>query len=135
MIGDRLNLDPKRNSQSGWLPSYDFPEGFPSGGWGLYSNSANVKFDKVTVADKGRAIASSARWDNYGTAWNNNYSENAFSAVNDEAVPGASPMLLRGVRADRFEATFAVYRQGASTQDQLGFFFDAADQDHYKMRR
>ncbi len=41
------------------------------------------------------------------------------------------PTLLRGLRVDRFQATFALYRTNSAPSAELKFIFNAADQDSY----
>ena len=116
--------------EGGWLPFTDFPDGFPSGRVGLFSNVANVKFDAAEVSaphgPTGAGASAGLRFDAWGEESNDTY--NAIKPDADVLRGGFH--LVKGVRAARFRATFSEKRD--SGNESFALLFDAQDHHHYK---
>jgi len=109
--------------------SYAFPKGSPVGRVGVYTrpngDATAITFDEFVWAEGSRSIALSAAWDNYS----DNIAVSTSSdnlILNETAGISRRPVLLRGVRGDRFRADFAVYKSNDITQ-KLRFHFNAQD--------
>ncbi|MEM1109806.1 MAG: RHS repeat-associated core domain-containing protein, partial [Planctomycetota bacterium] len=111
---------------------YTFPEGFPGGRVGLYSNTAGAEFPYAWLYpnDHGRPLA--GRWDRYEPDAVPNYG----IKVTNTDLRRHRPTLLVGPRVgawgEPFRATFSMTRSGASrNHDRLRFLFGVEDEGIY----
>lgn len=111
---------------------------------GLVANAAGVKFDYVRVYDPSVNTNVVGRWSNSGSLYAAKQDANTWLRdaegvrMPPHGITGSArehnPILRKGVRLDRFQATYTVNRltsQGAFT----GFVFNAKDHDEYNMVR
>ncbi len=115
---------------------HNIGEGYPSGRVGLYTNVANTQFGNWAVADDAQSRDMSSRWTNNSSDLTGSNS-NAVSIPNQRLelldTPAAveKPILLKGIRLDKFQATFAIQRIGSGTNNLLLFVFNAKDTGWY----
>ncbi|MEM1109973.1 MAG: RHS repeat-associated core domain-containing protein, partial [Planctomycetota bacterium] len=111
---------------------YTFPEGFPGGRVGLYSDTAGAEFSYASFYpnDHGRPLA--GRWDRYEPDAVPTYG----IKVTNTDLRRHRPTLLAGPRVgawgEPFRATFSMTRSGASrNHDRLYFLFGVEDEGIY----
>ncbi len=90
--------------------------GFPAGRYGLYTEVSNAKFDYFRVLSDGRTASLGAAWE---TAGNNAIYNHGGAGDGKVWTSGTwhrhyQPVLLRSVRAQRFQATFQMQRSSSS---------------------
>ena len=100
--------------------------GFPSGRYGLYTEVSGAKFNYDRWLSDGRTAQFGAAWETTG---NNVLSDFDGSGDGKLMTSGTwhrqqRPILLRGVRAQRFEATFTMQRSGNGTYASGRFIFN-----------
>lgn len=106
-------------------------DGFPSGRVGLYSNINNARFNYLATyasTDDGRTAG---RWINPGIG----YISSGSMLLPSSYQSGLDPMLLKGVRAGRFEATFQIVQRHitANPTSAVRLVLNATDADDYDM--
>ena len=110
---------------------FELAGGFPSGKFGLWTNTDGVVFESVDFQRDAPAADLAGRWINPA----NGYIHDVGSGDGRLRIPATTPsttrpILLDGVRAERFEATFKMHRTSASTA--AGYFIlGASDTDDY----
>ncbi len=125
-------LSSKRNSANiEWSTDFEFTDGFPAGKYGVWTNCEDVEFELVSFSKSAPATELAGHWLNLGSWVVVDAGSGDDRLQITSTVPNTTePLLLDGVRADRFEATFKMNR--TTTSDTIGcFVFGASDYDDY----
>ncbi len=117
-----------------------FADGFPSGRIGVYSSVAPMRFDSVRLYDPSAFMDLLGRWSGYAKNESGS-STSTINAVDSSQTPDyllrlsvdqRLPVLLKGLRYTRFQATFSVKRLNSTdTNSSVGLVFNATDQDDF----
>ena len=124
-----LDLTGRRNSME--LMDYNFPNGFPGGRVGIYTNKSGVKFDDFTIHDRARPVDVHGRWLAFGAEYIAG-SPDALQLI-DDTSNRYTPVLINGVRAEKFEAVFSIRRASSTPDAVVKFIFNATDLDDYDL--
>ncbi|QNN21562.1 RHS repeat protein [Planctomycetales bacterium ZRK34] len=124
---------PTQSKAVNWISETTITDGMPSGRWGVYSNTAGVKFQEY-LPDRYR------RYDDMAGRWLNDAhiggSGNAINVNTDKLfLVGIHTNLIRDLRANQFEMYFNVTPQGGSTYDEIRILFDYKNESNYKYVR
>ena len=113
-------------------PIHTFTDGFPSGRVGIWTNSTDVEFNWFFAVDNARLNPLTDRWVSpVSNRIIDTSGDDRLSIVNGVGS-GILPTLLKGVRADRFEAIFSVNRTNASN-GAIGLVFNATNTDDFDL--
>lgn len=119
------------------LPNaYSFASGYPSGKVGLYTTVANTEFDNFKIYSDAQTRDLAGRWISFtpdqssagSQAIDPSTDRLVLERVNSDPAIAVKPIYLKGVRVDRFQATFALRRFNA-TDAEVRFIFNGKDQD------
>lgn len=130
-----LQLSGRRGSDA-VEPAQNITNGFPSGRVGLFSNTADTKFNYFIAHPNETSTDLAGRWINLarkdGSDGNAITSANRLK-LNRSTAQEDLPILLDGVRMVQFEATFSVRQPTGS--GWFEFVFNATDQADYDLVR
>ncbi|HUO09004.1 MAG TPA: RHS repeat-associated core domain-containing protein [Phycisphaerae bacterium] len=117
------------SSLMGWPVQTALSEGYPSGQIGFYTNRAGTRFDYYRLFDDGHPSDLLGRWDL--VSGGKNVSNNRLNFTAD-ADFGYLPILLRNLRLQKFQATFAIRREVVDANNNGAVFvFGAKDANHF----